>query len=69
MVTAREIEEEVTGKDALSDADYAMYGRAISKGYATPYDAYQVGVRDGAEAALKAIEAEAEETDSADRDD
>lgn len=60
MVTAREVEEELTGEDALTDLEEAQFSRALQKGYGEPYDAYRVGVRDGAEAALKAVAAEAD---------
>lgn len=47
MPSIRELEEEITGQDALTPAEHEAWGRAVSKGYAEPWQAYRVGIRDG----------------------
>jgi len=47
MATIRELEEEITGQAALTAAEYEAWGRALQKGYAEPWQAYRVGIRDG----------------------
>lgn len=47
MATIRELEEEISGQSALTPAEHEAWGRAVSKGYAEPWQAYRVGIRDG----------------------
>lgn len=47
-----EIQAELTGQDPMTAAEVETVGRAVSKGYAYPFDAWRLGVLEGAKAAL-----------------
>jgi hypothetical protein len=51
--TAWDIEEDVTGQEALTESEYGAISRAVQKGYASSHEAYRLGVVHGIRAALE----------------
>lgn len=51
--TPEQIQSDLSGQAPMTAEEVEAIGRAVSKGYAYPYDAWRLGVLEGARAALK----------------
>lgn len=53
MKTPEEIQTELSGQEPMTAQEVEAVGRAVGKGYAYPYDAWRLGVLEGAKAAIE----------------